>query len=345
MGDNTVRIKHSLSVIGHSADVVELRSGVWNKRSYTLTDDKGSGKLYRLVLGLDGTVTARELAKREGVARAEVESLIDHLTSLGVLERTPASALDAYLDTVSTLRLATGPGTALPQDVVLLGDPEITAALAGHLDRATTGDVHIGTDDDPAVWALKTSTLDVLGDALGFEELTALFEAWRDRFVVVADSVVDPVRHKLLNRLSVRLGFPWLHAALDGPFVFVGPTFVPGRAACYECFEARMTMNLRESANYLKYKDALAAGQVTHGRPAVYRPVMELLASHAALEVTNFLHTGSAFTIENVLGIYLPTMEMAYNEVLRLPGCPGCGSLAGRDDGTVHFDARTWLDV
>lgn len=344
MADINLRIRRSLSVIAHSDDVVELRSGVWNKRSYTLTDDKASGKLLTLVRGLDGTVSPRELAKREGVARAEVESLIDHLTSLGVLERSPRSALDAYLDTVGGLRMS-GPQRPIPRDVLVVGDPEITAAIAGHLTGATGGDVRAGADDDPALWALRTTGSEVLGDALGFEELTELFEAWRDRFVIVAESVVNPVRDQLLNRLSLRLGFPWMHAALDGPFALVGPTFLPGRSACYECFEARTTMNLRESRNYLMYKDALAAGRVSQGVPAVYPPVKALLAGHVALEATNLLATGSTFTVEQVLGIYLPTMEIAYNEVLRLPGCPGCGSLAGRDDSTLHFDPRAWLDA
>ncbi|NVK76107.1 TOMM precursor leader peptide-binding protein [Streptomyces morookaense] len=344
MGNGTVRIKRSLTVVGHSPDVVELRSGVWNKRSYTLTDDSGSGKLLTLVRSLDGSVTSRELAKREGVSRAEVESLVDHLLSLGAVESAPQSALDAYVDTIGALRLATGPGTKLPQSVLLLGDPGITATLAAHLDGIAGGRVLVGRDDEPAVAALASAGPDVLGDELALAEFAEAFEPWREHLVIVADTVIHPVRLTLLSRLSGRLGFPWLHAAVDGPFVLVGPTFVPGRSACYECFETRVTMNLRENASYLRYKEALAEGAVRHGTPAVLGPLKGLLACHTALEATNYLATGATFTIEKVLGIHVPTMEIAYHEVLRLPGCPGCGSVAGRDDTTVHFDARAWLD-
>jgi hypothetical protein len=38
-----------------------------------------------------------------------------------------------------------------------------------------------------------------------------------------------------------------------------------------------------------------------------------------------------------VLGIYLPTMELAFNEVLRVPNCRACGSSPERDAPELHF--------
>ena len=105
-----------------------------------------------------------------------------------------------------------------------------------------------------------------------------------------------------------------------------------------------MTMNLRESASYLGYKNALSQGQVVRGEPPVLPAVLGVLSSHLALETTNFVRTGATFTVEKVLGMYMPTMEIAYTEVLRLPGCRGCGSLTERDDVSLTFDPRTWLD-
>jgi thiazole/oxazole-forming peptide maturase SagC family component len=183
-----------------------------------------------------------------------------------------------------------------------------------------------------------------LHDGLSLTRLADEFEPWRRSFAVVADRIVEPLRLQALNRIAHEIRMPFIHGVLDGPFLFVGPTVLPGSSACWECFETRMTMNLRESASYLAYKNALSQGQVLRGDPPVLPALLGVLGSHLALETTNYVQTGSTFTVEKVLGICLPTMEIAYSEVLRLPGCRGCGSLTERDDTSLTFDPRTWLD-
>jgi hypothetical protein len=40
-----------------------------------------------------------------------------------------------------------------------------------------------------------------------------------------------------------------------------------------------------------------------------------------------------------MLALHVPTMEIAFPEVLRVPGCAGCGSRAEVDGEVLHFDA------
>ncbi|MEU1117093.1 MULTISPECIES: TOMM precursor leader peptide-binding protein [unclassified Streptomyces] len=343
MSDNRQpRVRRSFSVVGHSPDVVELRTGVWNAKSYTLTDDSRSGKLFNLVSGLDGTLSRRDLAKREGVSRVEVEALVDHLYGLDAIEEGPSSALDAYLDTMATLG---GRGqTPVSEGVVLLGDPELAERTAALLPHDVAGDVLIPGPDHPVRARLDALAPAVLHDGLAFDEAVEILAPWRGRYLLLAERTVDPVRARLLNRLTRAAGISWTYAAVDGPFLFVGPTMVAGRSACFECFETRVTMNLRESAGYQRYKEALVRSAVHAGAPPVYGPVQALLCSHLALEATNYLSCGSTLTIEQVLGCYLPSMEISYQSVLPLPGCPGCGPVPERDDETLHFDPRTWLE-
>lgn len=335
------RLKRAYSIIGHSRDVVELRTGVWNPRSVTLTDSSGAGKLLGLLLGLDGTVSRADLAKREGVTRTEVEALIDHLDSIGALEEGPISVLDTYLDQVGALAPAE---PVPPVPVVVLGDSLLADEVATLLDGITpAGTVRAGAGD-PAWRLLCSLDSQAFADGLDREELIAEFAGWASRFVIFAEESINPVRFHSLNRIAVHLRFPWLHAAIDGPFLLIGPTVVPGRTACYRCFETRVAMNMRETASYQRFKEAILAGGVYDGERPVLRPLRAVLAGHVALEAVNYLHTGSTFTVDKVLGAYLPTMEIAFNEVLRLPGCADCGTVAGRDDDELYFDVRSWLD-
>jgi hypothetical protein len=103
-------------------------------------------------------------------------------------------------------------------------------------------------------------------------------------------------------------------------------------------------MNLREKASYQGYKQALGRRAVRGGRSPVLAPLLALLVAHASLEACNFALSGSTYTTGKVLGIYVPAMEISYHELLPVPGCHGCGSLAGRDDSSLYFDPRAWLE-
>ncbi|MBP0456594.1 TOMM precursor leader peptide-binding protein [Streptomyces montanisoli] len=343
MTNGNPRVRKSVTVIGHSPDVVEFRTGIWNMRSYTVTDDSGSGKMFALVSALDGTASLQEVAERHEVDVTDVEAVTGHLAELGVLGDGPVSALDAYLDDMPALG-RTEPSRQASK-VLLLGDPVLTGSVRDALGDGHDLPVLRPGEDDPLVRRLRTVDPAVLHDGLRLRMLAEEFEQWRGAFAVVTASVIDPQRLQVFNRLAARLGIAFIHGALDGPYLFAGPTVLPGRSACYECFESRVAMNLREKSSYVAYKAALARGAVRHGNPPAATPVAALLASHLALETVNYLHTGTAFTLDKVLGVHVPTMEIAYHEVLRLPGCAGCGTVAERDDSPLYFDPRTWLDV
>src|ERR1043166_622794 len=93
-----LRIRPHFSIVAHSPDVAELRYGAWNATSFTLRDDTHSGKLTRLLTRLDGMSSIAQIASEEGVSRGEIESLVEHLNELGILESEPSNALDFLLD-------------------------------------------------------------------------------------------------------------------------------------------------------------------------------------------------------------------------------------------------------
>jgi bacteriocin biosynthesis cyclodehydratase domain-containing protein len=337
-----MRLKRHFSIVAHSPDDVELRSGVWNPISFSLRDESRSGHLFRLVARLDGSASPARIAADEDVTREEVEALIDHLLELDVLETGPSNSLDYYLDNLVSWR---ADGDERPKrSIVIVGDEaltdEIQRILAGSLPQHAP---HVLSPDDALRVALDDPDLAWLTDGLRLHEKLSAFESWRDAFVIAAVRVINPVMLRTLNRVCVEHQIPWLHAALDGPFMFIGPLVLPHRSACYECFENRVTMNLRESASYQRYKRALIERAVRHGPMPIEPAVAGMLASHTALEALNFYLTGSCVTVNKVLAVYLPTMEFTYNEVLRSPVCTACSSSPERDDTELYFDMSTFV--
>jgi bacteriocin biosynthesis cyclodehydratase domain-containing protein len=333
--DDIPRIKRFYSLVPHSLDLVELRYGVWNAVSHTVADQSAAGKLYPILQHLDGSFTPKEISQKLDVPLREIEAVLDHLEGLGVLEAASSSALDYYLDTVGSWR--TDAEATRPTSVLLLGDDDLCAAVRGYMQPCLEGTpVELGASGDAAS-LISEFDRSWLFDGLEFETRLAPFEQWRGSFVVYAEKTINPLATQVLNRVCTALRIPWMHVALDGPFLLVGPIFLPRRTACFECLELRVTMNLRESGSYQRYKQALAEGEVHRGPLAIEPTLVGILASHTALEAVNYALTGYSFTVGKILTIYLPTMEFAFNEVLRAPTCPACGSMPERDATELYF--------
>lgn len=339
------RRKAQFSVIAHSPDVIELRYGVWNPVSFSIRDETNSGKLYQTIVALDGSRSTGEVAREVGLARSEVEGIVDYLDQIGLIEFGPTNVLDLYAHhLVPSLQphSRSNRSAICKKPIVILGGDELAKEIARTL-TLSIGAQYVSTLDVNCelMQVLNHAPASVLSDGLQLSQLTGRFSPWDESLLVAAQSTIDPLRLDILNRICLSRNIPWIHAAIDGPFVFVGPTILPHRTACYKCFETRITMNLRESASYQNYKVALMNLRITEPTSPAHPVIHSLLAAHCSFDALNFWTTASNFTTGKVLSIYLPTMELAFQEVLRLPGCAACGSQAGRDDTELYFDLRS----
>ena len=340
-----VRLRRHYSLIAHGPDTVELRYGVWNPTSVTLTDEARSGHLLGILGRLDGRHSVEEIAAAEGIPVPSVEALLERLDELSVLEQRSSHALDSYLDHVSpTLAIHERNLEEPAKPAVLIGDNALLAEIDRILASRESGEHSRVRPADPALRGLLSErTTSWLVDSLAFEEEAEPFAQWAGQLVVFGVTSVNPLEMRAFNRISLRHRIPWLHAAVDGPFLLIGPTFIPHRSACFECLETRILMTMREGANYQRYKCSLAEGRVSGGGNALDTVLGAMLASLTAFEALNFLETGASFTLGKMLSVFLPTMEFRFNEVLRLPDCPGCGSAPESHDRELYFDIRTLL--
>lgn len=339
-----VRLKRHYSIVAHSPDVAELRYGVWNPVSFTLTDNNSSGHLVRILRRLDGSASAAEIAESEGVPESAVDLVLRELSKLDLIEDHPSHALDYYLDhVVPNLTVQEARSESSPSTVVLLGDRIVSEQIAGILTSTSLRDQYEVVMADDCMRRLLDRATSWRFNSLDFEEDMRPFAPWRGQLVIFGVATVNPLELKAFNRVSLHHRIPWIHAAIDGPYLLIGPTFVPFRSPCYECLETRVLMNMRESASYQRYKMALVEGQVTGTGTPIEVVLGAMLNSLTAFEALNFLLTGTSFTVGKMLSLYLPTMEFRFNELLRLPGCVACAPSPESDDTELYFDPRTLL--
>ncbi len=339
------RLKIDFSLIIHGPDHVELRSGGFNAVSHFLRDEDQNGQLAAILKHLDGR-SVRDVARETGARRAMIEDLIDHLYQIGAIQDGPEHVLDAYFDRIFPSLRSRDTGLSARMPATIIGAGAIGDMLAASIrELLPDADVAVLGDEDPTMRALRILTLSRFEKGLDRATIEEDFMPLKGRLLILPQLPIDPHRALVLNRLALLLGSPWLWGAADGPTLFVGPLTVPDASACFQCCETRVTMNLRETVSYQRYKSALAEGQVRQAPLKIETALQHILAGHMALEAVNYLVTGTTFTIGKTLSLYMPTMEFCFHDILRLPGCPACGPEAFVEEPELYYDMRALLDT
>lgn len=345
--DKYIRIKPYFSVVAHTPDFVELRAGVWNHISFTLNDDTSSGNLYKFIKALDGTQSLSEVSKNLNMSRSESEGIIDHLMQLNVIERGASTAFDYYLDMYAPAfkYKQRSHDEIMNSKIYIISNNGLGNEIKADINNKTQlHNVEILNGDNPVFQILESLDQSWLQNAIEFEEILQQFTFLCGSFVILALDHVNPIFAKKFNRITSALNISWIHTAIDGPFIFVGPLFEPNKTACYECFETRITMNLREYTSYQRYKAALVDNKIIKQSENAMNGILNsVMTSHLILEVLNYVLTGNCFTKNKVLSIYLPTMEITFNEFIKVSTCQNCGSIPHRDDHQLYFDVQALL--
>lgn len=342
MEEQNVRIKRYVTVIGHSPDVVELRFGVWNPVSHILNDEEKTGKLYQICSMLLGELSTSQIASKVGISKSKVDDIISQLTPLNVIEFYPESSIDFYLNyTIPTLQ----PKLDINKKIKIIGSQSLTTIIYDLLNQCHYFDaIEILPNGEYEVLQKNSRMQPWEKDSLAFEGLVTQFKSWKDYYIVVAANQIDPLLMQAINRICFALNLPFFTVCIDGPFLFIGPTIIPGKTACWECLETRVTMNLRNSASYLNYKNALIEGKVNAIDFYPEKIIQHLISAHASMEILNYCLTGSSFTLNKIMSVYLPTMEIVFHEIFKVSTCKACYPPKTARNKELYFNLSTLLN-
>jgi bacteriocin biosynthesis cyclodehydratase domain-containing protein len=326
--DNYV-FRPDVRVVVHDPDTVELRTGVWNTDSVTLRDEDGKGVLAELVLALADGATVRDLRGRRGVAASALTDVVEALLANDVLRLTGPDARGMTSPTAAQTLGMGARDRVRPESTILLAPDELANLFGPALGAEYTGAV--SRADSALVASLLARDLFLDTDGLATSDAAANFLSWKESAVVVLWPELHPFLLGNLNRLSHEVGFRLVPAVVDGPFGIIGPVVLPGLTPCFACAESRVLDTMRDSALYVRYREALARGQVHTPQGDAWHPMMAVVAAFAAWETDSLLRFGIGFTAGKLFTLYAPTMEMMFHELVTVPGCPVCAPPSGLD--------------
>jgi ribosomal protein S12 methylthiotransferase accessory factor len=153
-----------------------------------------------------------------------------------------------------------------------------------------------------------------------------------DVTVVVTDDYLRP-ELAAWNARSLRSQKPWLLVKPVGIESWIGPLFVPGQTACWECLAQRLRGHRRLEHHFArrngKEARAPAAARLT---PASIASSRVAAMAEAATEITRWIGTGGqSRLLDRVVSTSALTLERTHHQLIRRPQCPSCGYAAPGD--------------
>jgi bacteriocin biosynthesis cyclodehydratase domain-containing protein len=149
-----------------------------------------------------------------------------------------------------------------------------------------------------------------------------------DVSVVVTNDYLHP-RLAVWNRQSLSSGKAWLLARPMGLESWIGPMFVPGQTACWECLAQRLRGH-RKLETYLARRNGTDApvGAV----PAFIASTRHAALAETATEISRWIATGGQSPLLNrVIATSVLTLQRTHHTLTRRPQCAACGSAKPQD--------------
>jgi bacteriocin biosynthesis cyclodehydratase domain-containing protein len=257
---------------------------------------------------LDGSRSVDEIVDVLGPAvRPAVEKALGLLADHGLLTEGPAGTSDESLEGAAEFLAATDPFGRSACDVAarlkvarvaVVGSGPAAAEVSSSLVRSGLGD-------------LERRPLESAGEGLERFELA-----------VAAPAGEEVPRLSAWNDCALRAAVPWLQVLpFDGRLAAIGPLYVPGETACYECFLARRASNVEDGRSFL------ALQHIAVPLPAA-PSLLQAVAGAAGTLALRWLVHGDQFLPGTWYALELhPQLSLEAHVLYRVPRCRACSGL------------------
>lgn len=249
---------------------------------------------------LDGTRTPVEIADALATPREVVHAALALLDEHDLLLSEPlpvGTADEAIIEFLTAIRGERAPMTLATElrraSVGVVGGSDVARRLRGHLQQMGVHDEG-GEFESPHARGLTLV-------APAGSEMPAVW-GW--------------------NRAALRERANWLLALpFDGALCAIGPLFVPGETACFECFEQRRGANLPYATDYAH----LARAAARHPQP---EPIVEASAALCILQALRWLVWRDPALPGCMTALELSPLRTSEHRLLRVPRCDACSESA-----------------
>ncbi len=126
------------------------------------------------------------------------------------------------------------------------------------------------------------------------------------------------------NQKALASKMPWMLVKASGTQIWIGPIFLPGKTACWECLASRLSRS-QAAVQFARrhQKGDVAQASDTPGQT----PLGPIAADLAALEIARWVAQGTSDLEGKILSLDLATRTMEQHQLVKRPQCPACGDM------------------
>ena len=346
-------IKYVLSdsavVFSNHVNEIRVRKGVWNYEEAIISLEAESDTIKELMFAIFNDfdigeiVDFEEYIKKFNISSFEkqnIENLVIGLREQGYIVDAKKSKTSQLLyDLINGSFESRGlQNETHLKPILFFSDNATIKEEAVRLCESVSLPIHVLTDEEYSI-ILNTDVITRFDGCTTKENLVKICDIISPYCCVVGGlGKLNVSFMRNLNRALIELSKPLSMALIDGPFTSVF-TIKPPETGCFECMEQRMLARMQEHPVYRKFVEE------TRDTEGYYTPLLSSVVSTAIFEGLTISAIGKSKFAGRVLNTYVPVMEMQVEDILRIPYCPACGTIAKAQIDEMYTSSKKMVDI
>ncbi|NFV13060.1 streptolysin associated protein SagC [Clostridium sporogenes] len=352
MENNTIyKLSNNLRIYDNGGNEIRFRSGLWNYNEAVLdlsTETENFTKSFRkLIDNLKNNkgISAKNLDEYE-LNNEEKNNLINVINSLneaGMLCSEDEKDNDFEISKVllGDFRYTLNKKEKSNQKLLFISDNDYAKQTAKNLSDGMNMNLDLYSKEniDNIISKDLTSNLDALEKKSNMEDMKKKLENYSA--ILICMNHINMNLFRNINRVSIELKKPIIMSFIDGPFITILST-LPPKTGCLECFEQRILSRLEDHVLYHKFIESdFKPSDKSHKSIIPLLNIMTNMVISEGFLINNF----NTCKIEGrVLSIFVPTLEIQSQDLLRVPFCPACGNVSKAKLKEINISTRNIVD-
>ncbi|WP_297276048.1 streptolysin associated protein SagC [uncultured Brachyspira sp.] len=354
MAKKNIKLYDSVSIFFNSDDEIRFRKGIWNFEEASLTLNDLEDNMREVVMFIvkelldDKLISFDDIVKKFSLNEKDSNLLNDIINSL--IGNRFLEYDDKKNNMLNTVYEFIGeyfydiPDESKVQKnkIIFITDNDRLKEYAKLASEDLYMNVDMMSSDDIKRIEKSniTDTTDAIENIETQKELLKLFDGISCVVVSVEKPRLNLLRN--INRLLLEKSIPIVISILDGPFLNI--TTIKGKeTACYECFENRVVARNESLTVYNNFVKQTMNFKIKNKKTYI-TPILQSFTSIALYEAFLFAAIGKCKLAGRVINVYIPSIEIQIQDLLRVPFCPACGHISRAKYNEMYTSSKEVIE-
>lgn len=347
-------INDSLRIFDNGENEIRFKLGLWNYNEAVLNlskeDDEFKEALRKVInklrLGEKINKDFLEDLKISKDNKTNLINMLDGLVSAGMITTEKERALSNEITTALLgdyrYLLKDGLENKKNRKLLFVTDNSFSKKMAKILIDEMELNIDIIDEDLYSKIREKdlTSNINALEILTDIENLKSEIKEYEGIVICFKRPELMTIRN--INKLATEKEIPVICSFIDGPFITALSTNYP-KTGCLECFGERTLSRLEDHVSYHNFENFKFSKETKDINKGII-PILNIITNLVMAEAFLLSNYGTCKFENRVLNIYVPTLEIQVQDLLRVPYCPTCGNVARAKFQELNVSSRTVVD-